>query len=175
MIPFLVTTVFVFIIYLVLTVGSGSVGLWSYEELGAGIILALLIGAVSRRFFCKEKSVRMANPVRLLRLVVYAFVPFLLELVKANLDVAYRVITGRIRPGIIRIHPELKTDLGIIMLANSITLTPGTLTVAVDDETGDLFIHMINVPEGLEKKDILDTAEVFSFFDLPVWIRRIAE
>ncbi len=175
MIAFLATTVFVFLLYLVLTAGSGSVGLWSYEELGAGVVLSLLIGAISHPFFCKKRSIRMANPLRILRLLLYVFIPFFLEMARANLDVAYRLITGKIRPGIIRIHPEMKTDLGLLLLANSITLTPGTLTVAVDDKTGDLFVHMIHIPEGLETADIMNTSDVFSFFDLPGWIRRITK
>ncbi len=175
MIAFLVTTVFIFILYLILTAGSGTIGLWSYEELGAGIVLSLLIGAVSSRFFCKERSVRMVNPVRILILLIYVLILFPLEMARANLDVAYRVITGRIRPGIIRIHPGLQTDLGILMLANSITLTPGTLTVAADEKTGDLFIHLINIPEGVLGAEVMKTSDLFSFFDLPAWIRRIAE
>lgn len=175
MIAFLVTTVFVFLLYLILTAGTGSIGLWSYEELGAGILLSLLVSGISHRFFFKEKSIRMAHPLRILRLLVYVIVPFFLEMARANLDVAYRVITGRIRPGIIRIHPELSTDLGRLMLANSITLTPGTLTVALDDETGDLFVHMINVPKGCETEEIMKTSDVFSYFDLPGWVRRITQ
>ena len=48
-----------------------------------------------------------------------------------------------IRPGIVAIRTTLKSDIGQLMLANSITLTPGTLTVDVSDEY--LFIHWINV------------------------------
>jgi multicomponent Na+:H+ antiporter subunit E len=48
-----------------------------------------------------------------------------------------------IRPGIVAIRTSLKSDVGKLMLANSITLTPGTLTVDVSDEY--LFIHWINV------------------------------
>jgi multicomponent Na+:H+ antiporter subunit E len=102
-------------------------------------------------------------------------VPFFIELTKANLDVAYRVITLNIRPGIIRVHSGMKTDLGIFMLANSITLTPGTLTVGIDEKTNDLFIHNINVAVGDEKKKIIESTELFSLVNLPAWIRRIAE
>ena len=64
---------------------------------------------------------------------------------KANIDVAYRVITGKINPGIVKISPGLKTDLGITLLADSITLTPGTLSVDIDEKNNDLYIHWINV------------------------------
>jgi multicomponent Na+:H+ antiporter subunit E len=61
------------------------------------------------------------------------------------------------------------------MLANSITLTPGTLTVDVDEKSNDLFIHVINIDEETEKKTSLEAEEIFSYMDLPKWIRRIAE
>ncbi|PNX47524.1 MAG: cation:proton antiporter, partial [Thermoplasmata archaeon M11B2D] len=90
-----------------------------------------------------------------------------------NLDVAYRVITGRINPGIVKIHPDLKTDLGITMLANSITLTPGTLTVDIDEETNDLYVHWINVDKkALENKPV-ECKYICGNF--PKWVRRIAE
>ena len=65
---------------------------------------------------------------------------------------ANRVITGKINPGIVRISPKLKTDLGVTLLANSITLTPGTLTVDIDEKTNDLYVHWIAVKEEALKK-----------------------
>lgn len=175
MIAFLVTAGAAFLMYLILTAGSGTIGFWSLSELVMGIVLALLTGLVTRKFLCRSGSYRLLSPVRLLLLLVYVPVPFFIELMKANLDVAYRVITMNIRPGIIRVHSGLKTDLGIFMLANSITLTPGTLSVNIDETTNDLFIHNINVAEGDDKKEIIESTELFSLVDLPAWIRRIAE
>ncbi len=69
------------------------------------------------------------------------------EIVKANLDVAYRVLHPDmpINPGIVKIKTELKSETGLTFLANSITLTPGTLSVDVDAENGYLYIHWIDV------------------------------
>jgi multicomponent Na+:H+ antiporter subunit E len=115
----------------------------------------------------------MLNPVRWFIFLGYLIGPFFIALAKANLDVAYRVITGKIKPGIVRISPDLKTDFGITMLANSITLTPGTLSVDIDENTNDLFIHWINVDEkALEKKPV-DCKYICGNF--PKWVRRIAE
>jgi multicomponent Na+:H+ antiporter subunit E len=69
----------------------------------------------------------------------------------------------------------MKTDLGVFMLANSITLTPGTLSVGIDEATNDLVIHNINVGEGDEKKEAIESTELFGLANLPAWIRRIAE
>ena len=70
---------------------------------------------------------------------------FLKELIVANFDVASRVIRPSlpINPGIVAVKTSLKDPLSKLILANSITLTPGTLTVDVKDDT--LFIHWIDV------------------------------
>ena len=74
----------------------------------------------------------------------YFFI-FSWELIKSNLDVAKRVISPKlpINPGIVKVKTKLKTPLGRAFLANSITLTPGTLTVEMRDEY--FYIHWIDV------------------------------
>ena len=174
MIAFIVTTILCFITYLLLTTGSGNdaLGLWSFYELFFGIILSIIVGFIARKIFIKD-SFRMLNPVRWITFLAYVVGPFFVGMAKANVDVAYRVITGKINPGIVKISPDLKTDLGITMLANSITLTPGTLTVDIDEDKNDLYIHWINVKkEALEKKPV-DCKYICCKFDK--WIRRIAE
>jgi len=175
MIPFVITALFACIMYLVLTAGSGTIGLWSVSELIAGTGLGILTGLVTRTFLCRKRDYRMLNPARLLMLAGYIIGPFFIEMAKANLDVAYRVLTMKIRPGIIRVKSDLKSDFGIFMLANSITLTPGTITVDIDEETHDLFIHNINIGEGEETKESFRAQELFSYSNLPALIRRIAE
>ncbi|MDG6256378.1 MAG: Na+/H+ antiporter subunit E [Methanomicrobiaceae archaeon] len=175
MIAFLVTALFAYLVYLVLTAGSGTIGLWSQAELIAGGGISLVVAAISRKFFCRTGEYRMANPLRWVLLVAYAAVPFFIEMARANIDVAYRVITGKIRPGIVKLSTGLETDLGVLLLANSITLTPGTLTVGVDEETNDLYVHMINIGMGTETKESFEPDDVFALFQFPEWIRRIAE
>ena len=172
MIAFLVTSAFTFLVYLLLTTASGNLFLWSKEELIIGAIFALIVGAILRNMFFKE-NLRMLNPKRWLLCLAYVLGPFFWGMAKANIDVAYRVITGRINPGIVRISPELKTDLGILMLANSITLTPGTLSVDIDEETNNLYVHWINVKEEALTKMPRDYKWVCATF--PDWVRRIAE
>jgi multicomponent Na+:H+ antiporter subunit E len=165
--PTTITAVAVCVIYLVLTAGTGNVLFWSGEEIIAGILLSIVAGVAGRKIFFKNEDYRMLNPVRWLYFIAYLG-PFLFAMAKANVDVAYRVITGRITPGIVKISPHLETDLGITMLGNSITLTPGTLTVEIDEKTNNLYIHWINV-----KHTEPEIEEVCNGF--PQWIRRIAE
>jgi multicomponent Na+:H+ antiporter subunit E len=70
---------------------------------------------------------------------------FFYYVIKANLDVAWRVLHPDlpIRPGIVKIPTTLKSDLAKTFLCNSITMTPGTISLDVDGQ--DLYIHWINV------------------------------
>ncbi|MBN1869747.1 MAG: Na+/H+ antiporter subunit E [Candidatus Omnitrophica bacterium] len=79
---------------------------------------------------------------------VFHYVPmFIIEVIKANIDVAYRVLHPNlpINPGIVKVKTTLKSDTALTFLANSITLTPGTMTVDIDEEEGVLYVHSINV------------------------------
>jgi len=70
---------------------------------------------------------------------------FFKELVKSNLRLAAVVLSPSlpIKPGIVKVRTRLKSRMGRLMLANSITLTPGTLTVEMDGEW--LYIHWVTV------------------------------
>lgn len=139
------------------------------DEIFAGIIFSIIAGAISRKIFVKEY--KMLNPKRWVMLLAY-LPRFFYEMAKANVDVAYRVITGKIKPGIVKISPNLKSNLAVTILANSITLTPGTLSVDVDDEK-NLYVHWINVDEKVLKKMPRDYKPICSTF--PEWARRIGE
>lgn len=172
---FLASAVPACVLYLWLTAGSGDVLLaWSGSELVFAVVLSALTGLLTLQHVGHRATGNILEPKRWVASVLYMFGPFMLELTKANLDVAYRVITGRIRPGIIRVKSGMKNDVSLLYLANSITLTPGTLTVAVDEETNDLFVHKINLAPGEENKEFFDARDLFTQ-DCPAMIRRIAE
>jgi multicomponent Na+:H+ antiporter subunit E len=88
--------------------------------------------------------VRLLNPVRWFWLLVYIPV-FGYQCLKANLDVALRVLSPglQLKPGIVKIRTSLASEIGRTFLANSITLTPGTMTVDIKDDI--LYIHWIDV------------------------------
>lgn len=69
------------------------------------------------------------------------------EIVKANLDVSRRILDPRlpIRPTVLRVPSSQKTDLGRTIFANSITLTPGTVTIGI--EGAELTVHALT-PEA---------------------------
>jgi len=114
------------------------------QDIIAGLVVAFFIAYVFGGVFLTEPK-HIFAPKRWFLFLCY--VPyFLYYCVRANLDVAYRVVHPDlpIRPGIVRVQTRLKSDLAKTFLANSITLTPGTL--AVDIVGQDLYVHWINVP-----------------------------
>lgn len=113
------------------------------------VVIAIILGAIIT-YACRSWSPGLyrktaLRPDRWIKLIAFIFGPFLWGMTKANLDVAYRVITGKINPGIVRVETSLRNAYAITMLANSITLTPGTLTVDVDEDNGTYYIHWINI------------------------------
>ncbi|WP_456367258.1 monovalent cation/H+ antiporter subunit E [Thermococcus sp.] len=148
--PFIVAFVFAYLIWLVLTAGTSGL-LWSTQELIAGLIFALIVGYATRDIV-GDKSVRFLNPLKWIEWIAYSPVLFW-GMVKANLHVAYLVITGKIRPGIVRVPVDLENDAQYTILANSITLTPGTLTVEACPDEKALYVHWIDIPPGLERPE----------------------
>lgn len=164
-----------FLTYLLLTAGSGGVlWLWSGEEFVCAVLVGLAAAALGSRSLGSAASRKAANPWRWLKGIAYACGPFFVEMAKANIEVAWRVITGRIRPGIVRVNAGMDNDdAKIAALANSITLTPGTLTVEAPRGRDVLYVHMLEVPDELTAKEQIDAREVFGRFDCPAWIRRV--
>ena len=168
MVIFIGATVFCIILWLLFTFNGN---LWQWDEITAGIVFSIVAGVITKKLAIKEY--RSLSPKKWVLLLAY-LPRFFYEMAKANFDVAYRVITGKIKPGIVKISPKLKNDLSLTILANSITLTPGTLSVDVDEHR-NLYVHWINVnPEFFEtKNEKYKCRYVCSTF--PDWARRMGE
>jgi multicomponent Na+:H+ antiporter subunit E len=108
-----------------------------------------------------ENAFHLLNPAKLFGLIYYVLVVFPVELIKANVDVAKRCFGGckNINPGIVKVPVDVESEYGQAMLANSITLTPGTITMEVTEEEGQTYyyIHWIDVtaPSGKEAGDAI--------------------
>jgi len=148
--PFIVAFIWCYVLWLVLTAGTQGL-LWNPQEIVAGAIFSLIV-AYTTRDIIGENASRFLNPVKWVEAVAYTPVLFW-GMVKANFDVAYRIITGKIRPGIVRVPVELDNDAQYTILSNSITLTPGTLTIDACPEEKALYVHWINIPPGLEEPE----------------------
>jgi multicomponent Na+:H+ antiporter subunit E len=89
--------------------------------------------------------------------MIIGFIAFFIkELIKANIQVAYDVVTIRnyMKPGIIGVPLDAETELEITLLANFITLTPGTLSLDVSDDKKTLYIHAMYVED---KDDFIES------------------
>jgi len=118
-------------------------GTLAFDVLITGIVISAAI-ALAFASFARVYSVIRWSPKVIFYYLMYLAV-FLIELTKANLNVMRLVFSPRIdiEPGIVEIKTSLKSPIGRLALANSITLTPGTLVVDIKDDS--LFIHWINV------------------------------
>lgn len=136
------TFAFAFVFWLLL------VGSLTQQEMAAGLLVAASVAAMSADRQPILAGFRL-TPMAPLSFVIYIGV-LLLALVRANLDMARRVLTPSlpIRPAMVQVSTSLRSDLGRLVLANSITLTPGTLSVDVDDDV--LTVHWIDCPPGTD-------------------------
>jgi len=146
----LIYFVLAFIVWVILTWPFVD-GKIDFQVVIAGVIASAIVAVLFHEILPKEHHI-FISPVRIFWFLVYLPV-FFYYVVKANFDVVYRALHPRmpIKPGIVKIKTALRTESGITALANSITLTPGTLTVDLtydgDPASGEtfLYIHWINV------------------------------
>jgi multicomponent Na+:H+ antiporter subunit E len=141
----------------------------SIQEVVIAFVLAVIVSIVLPRFSRSGFwSMRGFNPRRLWHFFYFVFGPYAKAMWECNVDVAKRVVTGDINPGIGKFDSRLKTDIGRMMLTLFIVLTPGTYVVDIDDD-GVFYIHSIYLPT-----DRLPTeADLCRHF--AIWVRRIAE
>jgi len=119
-----------------------------WQDLLVGFFAAVLVAVLTGDLFVNRPD-NFKHPHRYWYFIAHYVPRFLWECLKANFDVAYRVTHPNlpINPGIVKVKTNLKSDTALTFLANSITLTPGTMSVDIDKDNGVLYIHWINVKE----------------------------
>ena len=128
-----------------------------WQHLLVGVFVAWFVAFMVGDLFVNRPGI-LFHPQRYVYFV-FGYLPlFIWEVLKANIDVAYRVLHPLlpIKPGIVKVKSALKSDTALTFLANSITLTPGTMSVDIDRDNGVLYIHWINVQE----KDVAKATQV---------------
>ncbi|MEN8227124.1 MAG: Na+/H+ antiporter subunit E [Bacteroidota bacterium] len=115
----------------------------SVPNLAAGAAASLITSLLFSRYFY-DKLYKFMQPLRYFWLLVYLGI-LIWECIKANFDVAYRVLHPAmpIKPGIVKVKLELQSEFARAMLANSITMTPGTISVDIVDDY--IYVHWIYV------------------------------
>ncbi|NAT10496.1 cation:proton antiporter [ANME-1 cluster archaeon AG-394-G06] len=111
-------------------------------HVGAGIICSVIVALISHDLLVTQKWDKVLRKSG--KFIIYV-VWELWQILLANFDVAYRVLHPKmpIDPLVIEFDTSLRSDLAIVTLANSITLTPGTITINIDQEKGRFQVHAI--------------------------------
>jgi len=133
---FVLTSIILFIFWMLL---SGDLHI---TLVISGIASSLFVSFISHDLLFKKA--RLGHSITI-GFRMLAYLPWLLwQIVLANIDLAYRTLhpSMPIDPHMIEFDTDLKTDKGVTALANSITLTPGTVTV-VAKENGKFIVHAI--------------------------------
>lgn len=119
-------------------------GVFTPGNFGIGFILGFIMLLLAQGVF--GQSGYALSVYKALVFTLY----FLFELLKANIRVAMDIVTAKhyMKPGIIRIPLEAKTDLEISLLANIISLTPGSLCVDVSDDKRVMYVHAMYVDDA---------------------------
>jgi len=136
-------TLLLFIMWMILTANSEVANIF------IGIGISFTISLLYTKMF-KHSKMEIINPYYL---GIYILI-LIKNLIISNLQIAKRILSPdmKLNPAIIEVKTELKNDWKKLLLANSITLTPGTLTL---DIRGDmLYIHIIECRDIREKQNI---------------------
>lgn len=114
-----------------------------------GFLLGLLTIRPFRFLYKSEENFRLFSPPTRIFSIIKYFMVLIKEIIKASIVLA-RIVTRPkidIKPGIIAVPLRCRTDLGITGIANTITLTPGTITVDVSDDHSVLYVHCIDASD----------------------------
>lgn len=132
----LVSILFLWFFWIILTSS------FKFFSLLVGLVCALLTAFLCRPFLSEDLEKFKISPRAILRHIPFILI-LLKEIVRANLDVAERVLDPQlpIEPAVVRLKSPVGGDLAQAALANSITLTPGTLTIDIKD--GEFYIHCL--------------------------------
>ncbi|MDD6615279.1 MAG: Na+/H+ antiporter subunit E [Lachnospiraceae bacterium] len=118
-------------------------------------VFGLVIAAAVFAFTCKFMDYSLQKELHVLKkswkFLCYVIV-LVLEIVKANFSVIHMILSEKEEPepALVSFHSDMKTDVGRALLANAITLTPGTITVAL--EGNEYTVHCLdeNLAEGMD-------------------------
>jgi len=134
---------------------------WTLEL--KSVLIGVGLSAVLSLLFCGQCTIfseMKLTPKAFIYTIIYLFV-FMVELIKANIDVTRRILLPNmpINPGIVKVDTRLKSKMARLILANSITLTPGTFTLEVHDDA--FYIHWIDVKHAEEAQATEDLVRKF--------------
>ncbi|WP_053219094.1 Na+/H+ antiporter subunit E [Virgibacillus senegalensis] len=129
---------------------------YTFSTFFAGYLIGILLLLVLQRFI--PDAFYMQRVVKVIKLMIL----FTKELILSNLQIVKLVYKPKldIKPGIFALPTELKSDWEITLLANLISLTPGTLSIAVSDDNSLIYVHAMHIEDTQKSiKEIKDSFE----------------
>lgn len=122
------------------------------------LVFGVVIAAVMLAFMCNFMDYSLKKEWNVYKKSIWFFVYVALlikEIVKANLAIIPRILTieEEMDPVIVKFRTSLKSDFTRMLLANSITLTPGTITVSMEGDEYTIHCLDTSLAEGLENSD----------------------
>lgn len=110
-----------------------------------GLFVSSAVAIVTGDIFMHRPHI-VVNVKRYFWLAYYILV-LIIEGLRANIDVAYRVLHPDlpINPGIVKVKTKIKTEIGLTLLTNSITFSTGACAVDIDRDKGYIYVHCIDV------------------------------
>lgn len=115
-------------------------GQLNYVNFAFGFILVFFI----LMFLSREKKGTTSYFTRVPKILSF-FISFFIDMLKANIEVSVDVLTPNhnMKPGVIKYEMDAKTDFEIMMFANTIALTPGTLVLDISKDKKYMYIHVM--------------------------------
>ncbi|WP_115863795.1 Na+/H+ antiporter subunit E [Halorussus litoreus] len=131
-----------------------------------GLAVGVPVAYLFRRLY--SEGIELGDILHSLPYAVLYVLVFLREVVVANVDVAYRVLAPDqpIEPQVIFVPLRVQTDLGVTTIANSITITPGTITLDHDSEENALYVHVI---DGRNPQEIVEPIRTWEDYALVIF------
>ena len=128
------------------------------------LLIGILLCAALFAFCCKFMNYSVKRDLKMFRLMPMAIqyiLILILEILKANRQVLFFIMTPRyqVEPQLVHFTSDLKSEMAKVILANSITLTPGTITVSL--EGSDFYVHCLDreFAEGMEHSVFVELLE----------------
>ncbi|AHG02395.1 hypothetical protein HALLA_21050 (plasmid) [Halostagnicola larsenii XH-48] len=131
-----------------------------------GVAVGLPVAYLFRRLY--EEEVEITQPITAIPYVIRYVLVFFKEILVANVDVAYRVFAPGtpIDPQVIFVPLRVQTSFGITTIANSITVTPGTITLDHDTDENALYVHVI---DGRDPEAIVEPIRTWEDYALRIF------
>ncbi len=140
-------------------------GSYSLFELLLGILVAVIVGYLFADAVVQHPG-KIYNPIRWLWLLIYGLYYLTIIEAKAHWSVIKLIANPKkMNPGIVRIPYYVKTDYAAVTIANSITNTPGTVVVDIDEKNKRMYVHWIKIIDTTDegaRKHVSETFEKYA-------------